>query len=66
MRRIPSPPKKITKYDKKKSNLNLNTKQELNIRIEKPHILEQITIHNQIYKTSHKNRFTTQHIVFLF
>jgi hypothetical protein len=62
----------MTKYDKKKkkSNLNLIAKQELNIRIEKPHILEQITIHNQIYKTDHKNRFTTQsgnqHIVFLF
>jgi hypothetical protein len=45
---------------KKKLNLNLITKQELNIRIEKPHILEQITIHNQIYKTDHKNRFSTQ------
>jgi hypothetical protein len=62
----------MTKKGKKKekSNLNLITKQELNIRIEKPHTLELITIHKQIYKTGHKNRFMTQsgnqHIVFLF
>jgi predicted component of type VI protein secretion system len=59
----------MTKKEKKeKLNLNLITKQELNVRIEKPHTLEQITIHNQIYKTGHKNRSMTgnQHIVFLF
>jgi hypothetical protein len=37
----------MTKKGKKKekSNLNLITKQELNIHIEKPHTLELITIH---------------------
>jgi hypothetical protein len=35
---------KKEKKKKEKSNLNLITKQELNIRIEKLHILEQITI----------------------